>query len=400
MAVPRLLTVANPDGARRELLAVGCDPSGIERMADKMVGRLVKVPQLPCRAAQRLQQELRALGGDVARARGSETGSPVTDVILIGTLQQLRQLTRGLASQPFGLAALGQELAELLAHLDHPGRILAGSTCRLEIDRPLIMGILNVAPDSFSDGGSFSRLPAALAHARQLMAEGADLIDVGGESTRPGAPPVTVAEELARVVPVIEALTAAGSVPISIDTTKAEVARAALAAGAEFVNDISGFTFDEELPAVTAAAGAGAFLMHTRGLPAEMQRETRYRDLIGEVLAGLSASLTRARQAGIPEEKLAIDPGIGFGKDVAGNLEILRRLPEFLALGRPLLLGTSRKSFIGKILDQADPLRRLHGTLATVALGVAGGARIFRVHDVGPAREAAQMAWAISREPE
>ncbi len=388
-------------GARRELQAVGTNPSGIEPLAAKMIGRLIKLSQLPCLAANLLKQEMLALGGDIAVARGTETGSlPVTDAILIGSSQQLSMLSRCLESQPFGLAALGKGLAQLLENLDHPDRILAGRTCRLRIDRPLIMGILNVTPDSFSDGGSFASLSGVLDHARRMMAEGADLIDVGGESTRPGAQPVTVAEELARVVPVIEALAAAGSVPISVDTRKASVARAALAAGAEFVNDVSGFSFDDELPATTAAAGAGAFLMHARGLPAEMQRETRYRDLVGEVLAGLNASLKRARAAGIPEEKLAIDPGIGFGKDAAGNLEILRRLSEFLSLGRPLLLGTSRKSFIGKILDQPDPQLRLHGTLATVALGVAGGARIFRVHDVGPAREAAQTAWAVCREPE
>nr|WP_231875416.1 dihydropteroate synthase [Desulfuromonas sp. DDH964] len=279
--------------------------------------------------------------------------------------------------------------------MNAPANTLCGRSCHLDCTRPLIMGILNLTPDSFSDGGRYLGREAALQQARQMVAEGADLIDIGGESTRPGAPAVTAEEEIERVLPVLEALARDCPLPLSVDTSKSQVARAALAAGAEFINDISGFNFDPEMAATVAAAGAGAFLMHTRGRPQTMQQDTVYGDLAGEVLAGLAASLQQARAAGIDEERLAVDPGIGFAKDVAGNLEVLRRLPEFLSLGRPLLLGTSRKAFIGRILDQPDPGRRLYGTLATVALGVAGGARIFRVHDVGPAREAALTAWAV-----
>ena len=277
-----------------------------------------------------------------------------------------------------------------------PGYLL-GRSCRIELDRPRLMGVLNITPDSFSDGGQFLSVAAALAQGRRLAAEGADLIDVGGESTRPGARQVGVQQELDRVLPVLEALRRDLALPLSIDTTKSAVARAAIAAGAEFVNDVSGLTFDAQMAAVVADAEAGLFVMHTRGRPATMQTDTGYADLVAEVGAALQASVARAMAAGVRAERIAVDPGIGFGKDVAGNLELLRRLQEFAVLGRPLLLGTSRKSFIGRVLGLEDPAARQAGTLATVALGVAGGARLFRVHDVGPAREAALMAWAVCR---
>jgi dihydropteroate synthase len=275
-----------------------------------------------------------------------------------------------------------------------PGYLL-GSRCRIELDRPRVMGVLNVTPDSFSDGGRFLPVDAALARARQMVLEGADLIDIGGESTRPGAPEVSERQELDRVLPVVEALQRELPIPLSIDTTKSAVAAAAVAAGAMFVNDVSGLGFDQAMAATVAATGAGLFIMHTRGRPATMQADTRYADLIGEVREGLGRSVATAVAAGVAPERIAIDPGIGFGKDVAGNLELLRCLTEFAGLGRPILLGTSRKSFIGRVLGQEDPLARQSGTLATVALGVAAGARLFRVHEVGPAREAALMAWAV-----
>lgn len=276
--------------------------------------------------------------------------------------------------------------------------VLRGRGNVLILDRPRIMGILNVTPDSFSDGGQFLGIDHALRRAEAMVAEGADLIDVGGESTRPGAALVSLSEELDRVVPVIAALRERLDIPLSVDTTKAEVAAAALAAGADWVNDISGLTFDAQMAQVVAAAGGGLFLMHTRGRPAEMQQRAVYGDLVAEVIAELQAAIAAARSAGIPREFLAIDPGIGFAKDLAGNLELLRRLGEFRILGLPILLGTSRKRFIGTVLDLPDPADRLYGTLATVALGVAGGALLHRVHDVRAARETALMSWAIVQE--
>ena len=272
---------------------------------------------------------------------------------------------------------------------------LAGKATRLNLQVPCVVGILNVTPDSFSDGGRFCNIDSALEQGRRMAQEGAALIDVGGESTRPGAPSITVAEELDRVIPVIEALHRELALPLSIDTTKSAVAAAAVAAGVEFVNDISGLRFDSQMAEVVAKSGAGLFVMHTRGKPGTMQQNTHYADVVEDVVTALRQSLENAEAAGIPTDKIAIDPGIGFGKDVAGNLELLRRIATLADLGRPIMLGTSRKSFIGRVLAQDDAADRLVGTLATIALGYAGGARLFRVHDVAAAQQAALMAQAV-----
>lgn len=272
---------------------------------------------------------------------------------------------------------------------------LQGRDCQLDLSLPRIMGILNLTPDSFSDGGCYLETEAALARARCMIAEGADLLDIGGESTRPGARPVSVQEELDRVLPLIEALRRETDIPLSIDTTKAEVADAALHVGVNFVNDISGFQFDGKMAATVAAADAGVFLMHTSGRPAVMQQQTDYIDLLEDVALFLRQAVAQAVAAGVPRSAIAIDPGIGFGKSLRGNLVLLQQLEKLVALGYPVLLGTSRKSFIGKILHQDDPCQRLAGSLASVALGVQRGVRIFRVHDVRPSREAALLSFAI-----
>ncbi len=228
-----------------------------------------------------------------------------------------------------------------------------------------------------------------------MAKDGASLIDVGGESTRPGAPAVTLQEELDRVLPVIEAVQREVALPLSIDTSKSAVAAAAISAGVEFVNDISGLTFDPQMAEVVAGSGAGLIVMHTRDKPDVMQSNTNYDDVVAEVVCSLRGSIDRAEEAGIDSEKIAVDPGIGFGKDVRGNLELLRRTADLTSLGRPIMLGTSLKSFIGRVLSQHDPCDRLAGTLATLALGYAGGARLFRVHDVAAAHHAVLMAQAV-----
>lgn len=262
--------------------------------------------------------------------------------------------------------------------------------------RPCIMGILNVTPDSFSDGNSFFSREKAVDRALEMEAEGADIIDIGGESTRPNAAPVDEQEELRRVIPVIEGLAGRLKIPISIDTYKASVAGAALAAGAEIVNDISGLSFDSRMAEVVAVAGSGLVVMHTRGNPLEMQANTAYGDIIAEITASLRGSLALAASAGIAADRIAVDPGIGFGKSVSGNLEIVRRLAEFAELGRPVLVGPSRKSFIGKVLGRESD-DRLYGTAAVVAVALVNGASIFRVHDVKEMRDVADMARALSR---
>jgi dihydropteroate synthase len=251
-------------------------------------------------------------------------------------------------------------------------------------ERTLVMGVLNVTPDCFSVGGQFFSLDRAVAHAQQMIAEGADIIDIGGESTRPGSAFVSEEEELQRVIPVIEKLATQTSVPISIDTTKSSVARTALTAGAEIVNDISALRFDPLIADEAARAGAGLVLMHSRGTPKTMQRLPPVDDIVSEVISGLRESIIVAQQRGIAKESIVIDPGIGFGKTTEQNVELIAKLDqlarEFAEF--PLLIGTSRKSFIGKLLDGAASDERLYGTIASIAASVLKGAHIVRVHDV------------------
>ncbi len=251
-----------------------------------------------------------------------------------------------------------------------------------------IMGVVNVTPDSFSDGGRYLDAGAAIAHALELEAEGADILDIGGESTRPGADPVPEAEELRRVLPVIEGLIAAGcAAQLSIDTSKAGVAARALQAGATLVNDVTAFRGDPEIADVAAAAGAECCLMHMLGTPRTMQRDPRYDDVVTDIKAFLEDRMSFATGRGIPQDRIMLDPGIGFGKTVEHNLELLRRLGELVELGRPVVIGTSRKSFLGKITGR-EVDDRLATTVATNVLAYERGANVFRVHDVGPVRDA------------
>jgi dihydropteroate synthase len=259
---------------------------------------------------------------------------------------------------------------------------------------PFVMGIVNATPDSFSDGGRFLAPDAAVAQAVRLVAEGADLVDVGGESTRPGAPAVPVDEELRRVVPVIEQLRARGcAAPISVDTRRSEVARAALAAGADLVNDVSSLA-DPGMAEVVAASGAACVLMHMRGTPADMASRAVYVDVVGEVASELEEAVRRAVRGGVTEARILLDPGIGFAKTAGQSLQILASIPRLRRLGRPLVVGPSRKSFIGAVTG-AGVGERLPGTLAAVAACVLAGVEFVRVHDVGDARQAALVAAAI-----
>ncbi len=259
--------------------------------------------------------------------------------------------------------------------------------------RYTLMGVVNVTPDSFSDGGLFLEADAAIEQGLRLADEGANVLDVGGESTRPGAEPVPELEELERVLPVVEALAGEGH-RVSIDTAKLGVARAALGAGATIVNDVSAFRFAPELAGLVAGAGAGCCLMHMLGEPRTMQQDPRYDDVVSEVKAFLEERLAFAIDAGVPEERIWLDPGIGFGKTVAHNLELLRRLDEIVAIGRPVVVGTSRKSFLGKLTGDRPAEERLPGTIATNVLALERGASVFRVHDVAPVADALAVAAA------
>lgn len=259
------------------------------------------------------------------------------------------------------------------------------------------MGVLNVTPDSFYDKGRFYDAERALSHALEMERDGADIIDIGGESTRPGAEDVSTQEELKRVIPVIEAISKRSRITISIDTRKSVVAEAALRAGAKIVNDVSALTGDPAMAEVVAKHEASVVLMHMKGTPKDMQIEPKYDDVVNDIIGSLKKSVTIARRSGIPKENIIVDPGIGFGKTVAHNLEILRRLEEFKEMGFPVCIGTSRKSFIGKLLGSDDPMERLSGTIATSAIAVMKGASILRVHDIKENLAAAKIADSIYR---
>ncbi|GBE05694.1 MAG TPA: dihydropteroate synthase [Nitrospirae bacterium] len=263
--------------------------------------------------------------------------------------------------------------------------------------RTYIMGILNATPDSFSDDGIYSDRKRAVARALEMRDEGADIIDIGGESTRPGAKKVSVKEEIRRVVPVIEELAEKIKIPISVDTYKSAVARAAISAGASMINDISGLRFDPKMPKVAADSGVPVVIMHIKGTPGNMQADTAYRSLIPEIMDYLREGINIARRAGVSEDRIIIDPGIGFGKNVGHNLEILKRLNGFTGFEKPILIGPSRKSFIGKTLGDLPVSERLEGTAAAAAIGIFNGANIIRVHDVRAMVRAAGIADAIKR---
>ncbi len=263
-------------------------------------------------------------------------------------------------------------------------------------ERPLIMGVLNVTPDSFSDGGSFNCHEKAVKHGLEMIKHGADIIDVGGESTRPGSMPVDEKTEIERTLPVIKDLTADSDIPVSIDTQKSKVAESAVEAGAVIINDVSAMRTDEDMPDVVSSTGSGLCLMHMQGTPANMQANPRYDDVVADIKDWLSRRIDVAMQAGVDRESIIVDPGFGFGKTVGHNLEILRRLSEFHSLGRPLLLGTSRKSTIGAVLNKTVDAR-LSGSLATYSCGLLSGAHILRVHDVEETRDVVTMTEAILR---
>ncbi len=263
--------------------------------------------------------------------------------------------------------------------------------------RTYLMGILNVTPDSFSDGGQFNNMQSALSQAQYMIDNGADIIDIGGQSTRPGAEQISVTEELNRVIPIIKAIREQFSIPISIDTTRAKIAENAIAAGADLINDISGGTFDPEMLTVAACLDVPIILMHMRGNPQNMQQMTDYQDLVTDIMEFLRLQIQNAIACGVDSSKIIIDLGIGFAKTPEQNIELLRRLADFKALGVPILIGTSRKSFIGKIISQNDPQRRVWGTAATCCSAIISGADILRVHDVAEIYDVSRVTDAIYR---
>lgn len=394
----RVIEIKNLSQAESAILSIGSDQVGVQLMAPKAVSRALKIKGLRPPAANIIKQEMLSFGGEAATAYGSINHSvKTTDLLIMGTVKQLRFLVDKLKTHQFNLPQTAEEIDLILRRYDSvPAPLKIGKKTLDFGQRTYIMGILNVTPDSFSDGGKFIEVGAAVEQAQQMLKDGADIIDVGGESTRPGAKRISVEEEKRRVLPVIKRLSKETKALISIDTTKAKVAEAALASGAAMVNDISGLRGDPKMARVIARRNVPVCLMHLKGTPRNMQQKPAYADLMGEIINYLNQGVEIAKKAGILHEQIIIDPGIGFGKTVEHNLEILARLRELTVLGCPVLVGTSRKSLVGKILSLPVE-ERLEGTAATVALSIANGADIIRVHDVPQMARVAKMTDAVVR---
>ncbi len=395
----RVLAVADAQMISRELARVGCADIGVRLLTPKSLARMLRLEGVPAPAARILKQEMLAVGGDAAlHYDAGRKNHTETDVILLGTEQQLGEMVARMRGYSHGLVATGEAILTALRHFTTSPAPLSCASFTLTFgQKTYVMGILNLTPDSFSGDGLAGDVDGALRRAEQMLEDGADILDVGGESTRPGAEAVTAEEEEQRVIPVVRALAAHFPVPISVDTSKCLVAGAALEAGAGIINDISGLHGDPDMARIVSEAGAAVVVMHMQGTPHTMQQHPRYTDLMGEVCCFLQHATELALAAGIPRSRIILDPGFGFGKTVAHNLELLRRLRELTSYGQPILLGTSRKASIGYILGGAPPEERVEGTAATVAIGIANGADIIRVHDVRQMARVAKMTDAITR---
>jgi dihydropteroate synthase len=395
MNLIRCLHIENLNEAIRQIKKAGGDPTGVKLMEGKALHFNLKVEGIDPRTANLLKEEMLSLGGDVAvDGRGLDCSAKQTDALLMGTQKHFQKLVLKLEQYP-DLDPLGQSISETIRNISKNHYSIR---CRKQTlilgKRTLLMGVLNVTPDSFSDGGLFFDKEKATSHGLRMAEAGADIIDIGGESTRPGSKPLELEEELRRVIPVIESLAKKVDIPISIDTYKSIVASRAIEAGAQIINDISGLHFDPSLARVAAQNDIPLVLMHIRGTPETMQRDVRYDSLFSEILRSLKDSIQRAESAGLDPRQIIIDPGIGFGKTAEDNLLIIKNLYEFRILGKPILLGTSRKNFIGKILNTGVE-GRLEGTLSSIAIGVLNGAQIIRSHDVLQAKKAIAVADAI-----
>lgn len=393
----RIVDILSREEAVEILQRIGVDPYGIGAMAPKAVNINILLEEQPCKIANILKQEMLSLGGDAAVARGSVACSvEATDVLIMGTLKQLSSLAAKIGKQPFGLNLIAHDISEIIKNVGLKRFVWKTSRRKIVLgEQTKIMGILNVTPDSFSDGGIFFSTEKAVERGVQMAEEGADMIDVGGESTRPGSVAVPVHVELKRVIPVIKGLVKKVKIPVSIDTKKARVAKEAVDAGAEIINDVSALNADKKMAGMAAQTKAGLVLMHMRGNPASMQDgNLGYDDLMGEITNYLNGSIHKAMQAGVKKESMVVDPGIGFGKTFTDNYKIICNLAELKILGLPILIGPSRKSFIGKITGD-EPSERIAGTAASVAAAIMKGCHIVRVHDVAVMKKVAAVADAI-----
>jgi dihydropteroate synthase len=407
----RLLSVTDCADARHVLKAVGVYPPAVDIMAPKLIHVNILVENVAPKLAIILKQDMLARGGDVATHRGVvDLDGESHDLLLSGTVKQMRALAEGLRRQYFGAPELGGEILSILDDLSAPSSerswTVAGK--RVPLRGPLVMGVLNVTPDSFYEGSRRASPGAAVEHALKLLDDGADILDVGGESTRPGADPVPLGEELGRIMPVIEKVLPRlkrhkksaskrgewAHPLISVDTYKADVAKEALAAGVHIVNDISGLRADAKMPALLSKSACGYILMHIKGTPRTMQKNPTYKNVLSEIFVYLHDGVARLARSGVAAERVAIDPGIGFGKRVEDNLRIIRHIEFFRSIGRPVVVGASRKSFIGSVVGE-DPEKRLAGSLSVAAWLALSGVDVVRTHDVKETRDVLAMVRAL-----
>jgi len=378
-----------------ELSKTGVDEKAFGIIKTKSETLIFKLHDIDARGANILKQEFLSKGGDVAVHKGvASFKTPRTDAITIGTQKTYEEVTKKLALEPyFGLKEIKEALKKAIIKNPFPSLKIREKVFYFDKSH-YIMGVLNITPDSFSDGGKFLDFKSALNHAKEMISEGADIIDIGGESTRPGAQSISEDEEKRRVIPVIEEIRKFSDIPISIDTYKSAVAREASKSGADFINDISGLRFDPEMVNVAMDYKVPVIVMHIKGTPRDMQKNPFYEDLMRELLEYFEERINTLNKAGI--DKIIIDPGIGFGKRLEDNLKIIKNLNEFSIFNLPVMIGVSRKSFIGNILDRTVE-ERLTGTIAANAMALLNGANILRVHDVKPHKELIKMFEAINQ---
>ena len=394
---PAVTALRDQAEAEFRLKATECTEMGLKIMARKARHFCIQLENVPSPAALILKQEMLSISGEAAiPSRALVNDKKKGKVILMGTLAQFEKLSEKLKPQPFKLDKLGEELMAVVQNFERRKFSLPLLCGALELgEKPVIMGVLNLTPDSFFDGGKYFDPEKALGRAEQMAEQGAQIIDVGGESTRPGSDPVPMEEEIKRVIPVLKKISARlPKTVISIDTQKSEVAKQAVDSGASIINDISALGADTQMAKVAAETKAALVLMHIRGTPKDMQQDPVYEDLFGEIIKFLKERMEKAIEAGVDPEKIIVDPGIGFGKTVEHNLELIRDLWRLRTLGRPVLLGPSNKSFIGKVLN-AEKDDRFEGSAASAVAGILSGADIIRVHEPGKMKKFVSMAAAI-----
>jgi len=385
------------DDAKKEMERMGVAEEGIKIMSPKCSHYCIKIYDVKPQDAIIMKQEMLSIGGDVAISSDAlPPSSKKTDVILIGTHSQISILSKKLERHYKRLHEIGEEALDAVRNVNKKHELkIRGKRLSMK-EKTLIMGILNVTPDSFYDGGKYDVMEKAIERAYEMEKEGADIIDIGGESTRPGADAVPIEEEMKRVIPVIEEIADKIKIPISIDTYKARVAEMAIEKGAGMVNDITALRGDEKMAKVIAEYNVPVCIMHMKGTPKTMQKNVHYKDVMKDIIKFLHQQAKYAISQGIEEENIILDPGIGFGKrtgNIEDNCEIIARLKELKSLGFPVLVGISRKTFIGNICN-APPEERLEGSLGAEAIAIANGADILRVHDI---KEAKRMTLVVNK---